>query len=153
MSLDVYLKYHGKAMSTYSSGIFIRRNGSTVEITREEWDELYPDREPVVMQLAEETDIVYEANITHNLNRMARSAGLYEALWRPEELFPNQVIYARLLIPYLIAGANELVSDPEKYKEFNPINGWGSYDDLYLFVEKYTIACSKFPDAQVEVSR
>lgn len=30
------------------SGIFVRRNGATVEITREEWDELNPGREPVV---------------------------------------------------------------------------------------------------------
>ena len=31
----------------YSSGIFIRRNGATVEISQEEWDRLNPGREPV----------------------------------------------------------------------------------------------------------
>ena len=28
---------------------------------------------------------VYSANITHNLNRMAMEAGIYECLWRPDE--------------------------------------------------------------------
>lgn len=29
------------------SGIFVRRNGATIEITEEAWKQLYPDREPV----------------------------------------------------------------------------------------------------------
>lgn len=32
----------------------------------------------------EETEDVYWANITRNLNKMASEAGIYEALWRPE---------------------------------------------------------------------
>ena len=29
---------------------------------------------------------VYSANITHNLGLMAEEAGIYQPLWRPEEL-------------------------------------------------------------------
>ncbi len=29
---------------------------------------------------------VYISNVTHNLNKMAGEAGIYEALWRPEEI-------------------------------------------------------------------
>jgi hypothetical protein len=29
---------------------------------------------------------LYWFNITHNLNKMARKAGLYQCLWRPEEI-------------------------------------------------------------------
>ena len=29
---------------------------------------------------------LYWRNITHNLNKMASSAGIYECLWRPEEI-------------------------------------------------------------------
>jgi len=29
---------------------------------------------------------IFEANITHNLNRMAQAAGIYEALWCPDEI-------------------------------------------------------------------
>jgi len=28
----------------------------------------------------------YEANVTHNLNKMAMEAGIYEYLWRPDEI-------------------------------------------------------------------
>ena len=47
-----------------------------VEITRAEWDELYPGRVPTVLleiPAAEETE-VYWANITHNLGAMARDS-------------------------------------------------------------------------------
>lgn len=30
---------------------------------------------------------VFSANITHNLGEMADKAGIYKALWRPEDLF------------------------------------------------------------------
>ena len=35
------------ARESCGSGIFIRRNGATVEITEEEWNQLNPNREPV----------------------------------------------------------------------------------------------------------
>lgn len=28
---------------------------------------------------------LFEANITHNLNKMAKEVGIYEYLWRPDE--------------------------------------------------------------------
>lgn len=34
--------------SKIGSGIFVRRNGTNVEISREEWDRMNPGREPVV---------------------------------------------------------------------------------------------------------
>ena len=39
---------------------------------------------------------IYSRNITHNLNDMAEAAGLYEALWRPDD---TGFVYARDLIP------------------------------------------------------
>ena len=62
---------------------------------------------------------------------MADEAGLYEALWRPEEWL--QV--SQDLIHPLAWGLAELVRSPEKYKQFNPENGWGSYEGLVRFVE------------------
>jgi hypothetical protein len=93
---------------------------------------------------------VYGSNITHNLNKMARESGLYQALWCPEEL---GVVTAWELIPYLREGLKSLKSDPEHYEQFNPPNGWGSYGDLVRFTEQYLDACIKNPDSQVKVSR
>lgn len=93
---------------------------------------------------------VFWRNITHNLNKMAMEAGIYEVLWRPEEI---NVDVAEQLIPLLEAGLDNLVSNPDKFRQFNPSNGWGNYDNLVEFVSAYLQACKDNPDAKVEVSR
>jgi hypothetical protein len=93
---------------------------------------------------------IYSDNITHNLNKMAQEAGLYDALWRPDE---NGLTTAADLIPFLEEGLRKLCADPAHYEQFNPANGWGSYVGLKVFVRDYLEACRANPDAKVEVSR
>lgn len=94
--------------------------------------------------------VVYWRNITHNLGKMAAEAGIYEALWRPEEI---GITSAEQLIPFLEKGLNKLQVDPEYYKTFNPENGWGSYEILVDFVDSYLEACRKDPDATITAHR
>lgn len=99
---------------------------------------------------------VYRGNITHNLGAMAKEAGLYEALWRPEELdgvAPKVEFAAYRLMPRLVAGLDALKAEPERFRKLNPTNGWGSYEGLVAFVEDYIMACEQNPDAKVGVSR
>jgi hypothetical protein len=151
MSLDVYLTVDAPQARECGSGIFIRRDGATVEISREEWDRLHPDREPatVVSDETESTE-VYSANITHNLNKMAEAAGIYEPLWRPDEI---GIAKAAQLIGPLREGLTRLTGDPASFTPLNPENGWGTYGELVSFVEKYLRACIEHPDAAVSVSR
>lgn len=93
---------------------------------------------------------VYWANITHNLNKMAMEAGIYEALWRPEEIGVTKAVE---LIEPLTVGLEKLKADPEHYEQFNAPNGWGMYEHFVPFVEKYLEACKENPDADVNVSR
>jgi len=93
---------------------------------------------------------LYWANITHNLGKMAGEAGIYEALWRPEELGFDT---ANQIIPLLTEGLAKLKADPEKYKKFDSPNGWSLYIHFVPFVEKYLDACLENPDAIIEVSR
>jgi len=93
---------------------------------------------------------VYTDNITHNLNKMAAEAGIYEALWRPDEI---GITHAHQLIPILLKGLEKLRANSEHYEKFNPPNGWGSYDGLVRFVRCYLAACREDPDAEIEVSR
>lgn len=93
---------------------------------------------------------VFEKNITHNLTGMASEAGIYKHLWRPEELGIN---FAQDLIKPLQAGLKLLIDDPEKFKIFNPENGWGNYDVLKKFVSDYLRNCKLYPNAKIEVSR
>lgn len=93
---------------------------------------------------------VFSQNITHNLGRMAAEAGIYQHLWRPEEL---EITKAEQLIEPLGVGLELLRSEPERFKALNPSNGWGDYNGLVKFVEKYLAACVEYPDATIEISR
>jgi hypothetical protein len=149
MSLDVYLRYPG-VQNISGPRIFLREDGQTKEISREEWDRRFPDREPVVIECPSDETEVFSANITHNLGKMADAAGIYQALWRPEEL---GITKAGQLVPLLRAGLERLRADPAKFEKFNAPNGWGLYEHFVPWVTKYLQACEDYPDADVSVSR
>lgn len=93
---------------------------------------------------------VYERNITHNLNKMADAAGIYEHLWRPDEL---GIKTAAELIAPLSAGLELLRSNEARFRQYDAPNGWGRYEHLVDFVADYLAACQANPDAEVGVSR
>lgn len=151
MSLDVYLKTKELQIKKGSSGIFIRENGQTIEITQSDWYARFPDKTPLIFTEEEkETTTVYTDNITHNLVTMAKEAGIYYHLWRPDEI---DIKTAKELIPALKEGLHKLKIDPERYKKLNPENGWGSYEGLVKFVENYLNACYEYQEAEVIVCR
>lgn len=91
---------------------------------------------------------VYSANITHNLGQMARevSQEFYLALWHPEDLKIRRAVE---LAPLIKRGLDELLAKPAHYRQFNPENGWGNYDNLVLFATEYLVALSEHPDGEV----
>lgn len=102
---------------------------------------------------------IFTANITHNLGAMARAVviyggysnvTLYDILWRPEE---KGYTKASDIADMLGLGLVELVRFPEKYKAYNPENGWGSYEGLVAFVREYHSACIDNMEADVKVCR
>lgn len=98
----------------------------------------------------EQVEGLFSSNITHNLNRMAREAGIYEVLWRPDEI---GITHAWQLIEPLREGLRKLRADPTHYEQFNSDNGWGLYKNFVPWVEEYFHACELYPDATIEVSR
>lgn len=97
-----------------------------------------------------EQESVYSANITHNLGVMAKEAGIYKALWRPEEIGKTK---AKEIIDILEAGLADLKARPEHFKTFNAENGWGTYGDFIVFVDAYLDACKENPEATIEADR
>lgn len=93
---------------------------------------------------------VFEHNITHNLGKMAEAAGIYKALWRPEEL---GIEMAGDLIEPLEEGLVRLLADPDHYKQYDAANRWGTYDQFVQFVADYLAGCKQYPHAAVKVSR
>lgn len=97
-----------------------------------------------------EEEEVYDCNITHNLGNMADAAGIYYALWRPEEINKTK---ASEIIDLLEKGLEDLKSRPEYFKQFNSPNGWGLYEHFVPFVENYLEACKMYPNSTINVSR
>ena len=151
MSLDVYLTMEDTHTLHLEPQIFIREDGQNKQITRAEWDERHPGREPVTFPARiDDSGIVYHANITHNLNTMAAHAGIYLHLWKPGKIGISQ---AKQLIEPLTLGLAVLKRNPDSFKVLNPSNGWGTYEGLIGFVEDYLSACKQYPQADVSVSR
>jgi hypothetical protein len=148
MSLDVSLTSK-EYQKVGQSGIYIRENGRIKEITREKWDQSYPRQAPCIVGDEAEEEL-FSANITHNLGRMAQEAGIYQCLWRPDEI---NIKKAKELIEPLALGLAMLHGDPKFFRKFNPENGWGTYEVLVEFVHEYLAACIRYPDSDVRVSR
>jgi len=146
VSLDVYLELD-QDPQIERERIFVRRDGHTVEITRDEWDEVHPDRAPVTF--LDGSSHVFWANITHNLNEMAGECGLYEPMWRPEE---NGIETAAQLAPFLRSGLASLLDNYDRLRTLNPPNGWGTIDLLIEVAASYLSACEAWPNAKVRVS-
>jgi len=133
------------------AGRFISRNlkrnemSLDVYLTRKKWVSYDEGKTHT-----EENEEVYWANITHNLNKMAGEAGIYEALWRPEEIGKTK---ANEIVKLLEKGLADLKTRPKHFETFNSPNGWGMYEHFVPFVEKYLEACKEYPDAIIEVSR
>ncbi len=100
-----------------------------------------------------DSSYLYSFNITHNLNTMAEEAGIYKAMWRPEELNSLGEIVAGDIVDILFKGLKDLKKDRVKFEKLNPDNGWGDYDGLLEVVTAYLDACMTYPLAKIEVSR
>lgn len=121
---------------------------------------------------------IYTANITHNLNKMADAAGLYDALWHPALIVAGPEVAkqirdlegqrqwsdadasrvqfmakARDLVEPLRVGLARLRGDPQRFEALNPASGWGDYAGLVRFTSDYLAACEKHPESTVRVSR
>ena len=147
MSLDVAL-IQKTPITKKGTGVFIRENGKTKELTVGEVREKFPNS--IIEENEFETKCVFDANITHNLNKMAMEAGIYEACWSPEEINATK---ASEIIPILEKGYEVLKSNPEYFQRFNSENGWGTYKDFLPWVKEYLDACKEYPDAIIEISR
>lgn len=97
------------------------------------------------------TITVFDRNITHNLGKMARKAGLYDAMWDPYSI--DLDIRPASMIPELIDGIRFMVNNRLECEQLAPENGWGTYEDLLEFAEQYLLACVKYPNAEMCISK
>jgi hypothetical protein len=81
---------------------------------------------------------------------MADAAGIYKALWRPEEI---DAVYAKDISAIVDEGLIKLVLNPTEYRKYDSPNGWGMYDHFVPFVMAYAEALRNNPDAVIRVGR
>jgi hypothetical protein len=81
---------------------------------------------------------------------MADAAGIYQALWRPDEI---GIKTAGELAPLLRDGIAKMEGSPETFTALNPPNGWGSYERFIPWLKRYLAACEENPEATIRVSR
>ena len=93
---------------------------------------------------------IWAIGITHNLTAMAEAAGLYECMWRPEEI---GITLASQMVEPLELGIDALKKNKDVLETMNPENGFGSYEILLSVAQRYLAACVENPNAEVEVSR
>jgi hypothetical protein len=90
---------------------------------------------------------LHSQNITHNLNKMAQDAGIYDALWHPGEGM-TAAKWAKIIKPAMIV----MHESPDRFKAFDASNGWGTYGDFMPWLEQLLTACNKNPDSVVSAS-
>lgn len=83
---------------------------------------------------------IWSENITHNLGRMASAVPvkdgitLYDLLWHPREAGFTKV--GKEYIALVEIGYIYVQTHPD-LKIYNPVNGWGKYENLLDFVRNY----------------
>lgn len=139
MSLDLDI-ISSKPVKHSGTGIYVRRNGQTVELkTLDEIREYFPDADISNFSMkVYENRTVWSGNITHNLKQMAKNVPinpfnnktLCDYLWYPDILYVDQEYIDSIQIGY-----DYLVENKESLEKFNASNGWGTYETLLEFVE------------------
>ena len=147
MSLDISIKANIPVVKN-GTGIFIRENGKTKELTIEEANANgfnVNDNQYV-------SEYAWTGNITHNLGKMASNVKpdgkpytLYSLLWGGK--YKN----CRDLIGKLHACILYMMMNKEELKKYNPENGWGTYEQLLEFTKEFQMACIDNQDCKIKI--
>lgn len=138
MGLDIY--FFKKGFDIQRSRADTNATYTKLQAIKEELEQLEDDYESAKL---------FSADITHNLNEMAKAVGLYNVLWHPEKI--GITVASQMILP-LEKGIEELELNPDKYKAYNPPNDWGSYKDFVSFCKMVLQKCREYPEAIIEAA-
>lgn len=161
MSLDLYIKSNTPVLHR-GTGVYIRENGETKELkTKQEVLTHFPDANPdEIEEKTYESDTYLYINLTHNLTKMARQCRvigtcnydsdsavvtLYDLLWHPKDNL--QVTTPTLdYLEDVMACYKNLIQNPDFFKQYNPDNGWGTYEQLVKRTKEYLTSLQSISD-------
>ena len=93
---------------------------------------------------------VFSSNITHNLTDMAKEAGIYMHVWRPDEI---GLCFAEDIVEPLESAIKEMKKEPERFRKHDAPNGWGTYSQFLPWLVELLEACKENPKAKISTSR
>jgi hypothetical protein len=93
-----------------------------------------------------ETTVV-DKNITHNLTDMWEAAGIYDALYNSEGQTAESVI------PILEKGLQLMIAEPERFKQYNSPNGWGTYKHALPWLTELVAEFKQYPQGIINISK
>lgn len=93
---------------------------------------------------------IFHCNITHNLGKMAYEAGVYNVIWRPEEV---GIETAGQMVQPLSDAIRLMESEPERFRKLEPPNKWGTYDGFLPWLRRLRDACREYPDSKPRADR
>ncbi|HAU86055.1 MAG TPA: hypothetical protein DCW90_11335 [Lachnospiraceae bacterium] len=161
MSLDLYIESKTPVLHR-GTGVYIRENGETRELTtKQEVLTYFPDINPEeISETSYESNDYFHMNLTHNLTEMAsqcRIIGtcnedsdsgvvtLHDLLWHPEDrlhiITPNMDYLQDVMACY-----RKLLENPDFFKQYNPDNGWGTFEQLLKKTKLYANALMSVSD-------
>lgn len=94
-------------------------------------------------------NIVFNRSLTHNMLEMATHAGLYDAVWRPDNISATIALH---LIEPLTMGLIELTVNKKIHETYTHPKG-GNIDMITKHVAMYLRACRENPTAKIVISR
>lgn len=161
MSLDLYINSNTPVLHR-GTGVYVRKGGETIELkTKQEVLIYFPDVNPEdIEEKTYEDNEYFHMNLTHNLTEMAsqcRVIGtcnydadsaivtLYDLLWHPKDNLKVETPTFDYLEDVMQC-YKKLLEKPEFYKQYNPENGWGSYEGLVRNTKKFIIALQSISD-------
>jgi hypothetical protein len=121
-----------------SADIWLEIDGEQITVT-DGYDEAMRDLVP--MRYAGEVTAT-TFNLTYNLSRMLREAGM--PLWR--DMLGMRAPEAGGIWHRV---HDTLVEFPDRFRAMNPPNGWGTYEDAVNVIGALARACDLYPDAKV----
>ena len=93
---------------------------------------------------------VYTTSVHNNFNLLIESLGIYQHLWRPDEL---NITHARQLIAPLESALENLEFNKEKYRKHEPPGMCGKIELFIIFLKNLLESCKQHPNATISVCR
>ena len=91
-----------------------------------------------------DVEVIEVGNYTYNVSKM-----YIEAIGKTlGEFHEMQSLDA---VETLRSGVVEMISNPDKYRAMNPVNGYGNYEGALKYLQTFLHECEKNPNSIIEV--